>query len=215
MSWKDDLSNAREFRNKGVKYLYDRAKIYVKMENDPEFRADHKNRTSDAKVSMSVEQFLEHECADFNGGYTMLKSLITAYPEKKQWEGNRISVMILDQEKKQIEKRKEQKPSVQPRKVDVDSPFGQKPAQSLSASRVTSKTGSDQGQSDVQQKGAESQVKPQAELNSTYWNLKEETTRLKSENAQLKAENAKLKMENDKLRAELNSLKRKAKKALA
>ena len=213
MSWKDDLSSSREFRNKGVKYLYDRAKIYVKMENDPEFIADHKNRAADAKISMGVEEFLEHECADFNGGYTMLKSLITAYPEKKQWEGNRISAMIMEQEKKQIERRREQKHTVPPRRNDADSLFSNKhsaaneSASVLLTGSVNKITGKPEAKSIQQSTSAVTDDKHEV-VNKTYWNLKEE-------NARLQAENAGLRIENDRLRAELNRLKRKAKKASA
>ncbi len=207
------LDEVHALRKLGIDSIYELTKRLVMLDQDPQFRAFHKQKCDDSGVYVSVEDWLEAHCdhVECVGGYDTLKSLLKQFPDKSDWVTKRITGLLAEQRIAAKSKRNQGKQdmvaAVPPRKVESDIPFIN-PANIVSApQRINGKSAS----AAVVATDAGSVQKAHSDSN-TYWNLKEENARLKSENARLKSENAQLKIENDKLRAELNKLKRKAKK---
>lgn len=203
------LDEVHALRKLGIDSIYELTKRLVMLDQDPEFRAFHKQKCDDSGVYVSVEDWLEAHCdhVECVGGYETLKSLLKQFPDKSDWVTKRITGLLAEQRNLAKTKRNQGKQdivaAVPPRRVESDSPFIKAessmsgPQRNNGKSSIAAVVATDSGS--AQKAHSES---------STYWNLKEENARLKSENAQLK-------IENDKLRAELNKLKRKAKKQLA
>lgn len=206
MNFMTVLDEVQALRKLGIDSIYELTKRLVMLDQDPNFRAFHKQKCDDSGVTVSVEDWLEAHCdhVECVGGYETLKSLLKQFPDKNDWISKRITGLLAEQRNaakmKRTQGKQDEFADVPPRKVDTDSLFV-KSVTTMSAAQRSSSIGA------VVPSDTEVVSKAHSESN-TYWDLKEENARLKSENAQLK-------MENDKLRAELNKLKRKIKKQLA
>lgn len=86
--WEQKMHEARELRKQGAAILFDRVTLLVACYEDEEFRAWHAEQGTDEL------DYLDSELSDTAVGFLALRSVLVAYPERKQWVLHNIRDLI-------------------------------------------------------------------------------------------------------------------------
>jgi len=88
--WKENLARVKNLRREAAALVYDRVKLLVAVYEDPEFLAD------EGLDALSAARRLDDELADVCAGFLEMKAVLEFYPERKQWEGRRLDLIVAE-----------------------------------------------------------------------------------------------------------------------
>ena len=106
--WKEKLAQVKNLRKRSAGLVYERIVLLVDVYADEEFLAD------EGLDELSAADRLDEELADVCAGFLELKAVLEFYPNRKQWEGRRLDLIVaevLEAERKRHESTRE------PRKI--------------------------------------------------------------------------------------------------
>lgn len=89
MSWRLKMKEQRDLRSRGSELLYERVKLLMDVEADPDFTA-----YCDEQGVEPLDE-LDNEVAEIAASFATLKEVMRVYPKKSSWT-KRLSAMILE-----------------------------------------------------------------------------------------------------------------------
>ncbi len=88
--WKKKLAQAKDLRKQAAALIYDRVSLLVAVFDDPDFLAD------EGLDQLSAARRLDAEVADVCAGFLELKATLEFYPDRKQWIGRNLQLMVAE-----------------------------------------------------------------------------------------------------------------------
>lgn len=88
MTWSQKLATQRELRSKGAAMIYDRMKILLEVYKDDEF-LNHC-----VELERNAADVLDDEVADTCADFLSLKCAMDYFPEKSQWQKERLDQLV-------------------------------------------------------------------------------------------------------------------------
>lgn len=107
-SWKSRMTQVQNLRKRSASLVYDRVVLLVDVYRDEEFLTD------EGLDELSAANRLDDELADVCAGFLELKAVLEFYPDRKQWEGRRLDLIVAEVLEAE---RKQHKTTREPRKI--------------------------------------------------------------------------------------------------